>query len=379
MQKKSIYMHYFIIYMFLLVLFSACSNAKSEKKSEKINRDSTATTEITTVNAIIIEKKLFSYEIKANGKIEAQTHAELRFKNGGYLAQVLVSNGQFVGAGQAVAILETADQTLALRKAQNQKNINYEEYIKEVTDFGGNPTLPNGGIDPLLHERIRTRKNLTTADLQIEEANLNIGYTTLRSPVGGVVADLILKRGNFISPTQTACIVYSPQTLELTLDVLETELALLQKGQKAEIKAIGKAGKVYQAFVADINPRVNNSGMVKVKLAIQNAEGLFVGMNASATIFVPQKETLIIPREAIVIRSGKKVVFTEEKNLAKWHYIVTGLENNKEVEVTEGLVVGEKVITTNNLQLAHDSPIIAPNQAKNSQNELKEENKPKNK
>ena len=344
----------------LIFLLTSCKTDKpatQEISKENITKK-TAETEITTVSTVSADKKLFSYQIRANGKIEAQNHAEMRFKFGGYLSAICVSNGQYVAAGQLLATLETSDQNISLKKAQNQKNINYELYIKEVTDYGGNPTLPNGGIDPLLHERIRTRNNLTTADLQIEEAKNNLSFSQLKSPFAGVIADFNLKQGNFINPNQVACVVYSSGSLELVVDVLETELSMLQKGQKASIKTISKASKTYESIISDINPRVNNNGMVKVKLRILNPESLFVGMNATATIFVPQKETISVPREAIVMRSGKKVVFTEENKLAKWHYVITGLENTQEIEITEGLKIGEKVIISNNLQLAHDSPVV---------------------
>ena len=66
----------------------------------------------------------------------------------------------------------------------------------------------------------------------------------------------------------------------------------------------------------------------------------------------------MVAKEAIVMKSGKPVVFTEENGLAKWNYVSTGRENGKEIEILSGIKAGQNVIVSNNLQLAHDAPII---------------------
>ena len=58
-----------------------------------------------------------------------------------------------------------------------------------------------------------------------------------------------------------------------------------------------------------------------------------------------------------MILSGKKVVFTEENGLVKWHYVAIGLDNGEEIEILEGLKENEKVIISKSLQLNYDSPV----------------------
>jgi hypothetical protein len=51
------------------------------------------------------------------------------------------------------------------------------------------------------------------------------------------------------------------------------------------------------------------------------------------------------------------VVFTIEKNESKWNYVEVGKDNGEEVEILDGIEAGSTVITTNNLQLAHQAPV----------------------
>lgn len=342
----------------LLGLFSACSKTSDAAQETGMQpKPMNEEAELAEVRILPLEMQVFDYQIEAAGKIESANLAELRFRQPGFISKIYLQNGQSVRPGETIAELDNVEQLLNLRKAENQYAIAREAYIRELVEFGGNHLKPDVGIDPELHERIKHRSGLHTATLEIEQAKLNLEFCKLQSPVAGIIADMQLRSGNFIGATQAACAVYAPDRLELVLDVLESELPLLQKGQRARLYAIGRPGEYYEALVSDINPRVAGNGMLKVRLQILNPRNLYVGMNARATIFVPQHRTLAVPREAVVLRSGKKVVFTEENGQAKWNYVSTGLENVNLVEVIEGLKSGDRVIIDNNLQLAHNSPV----------------------
>ena len=68
-------------------------------------------------------------------------------------------------------------------------------------------------------------------------------------------------------------------------------------------------------------------------------------------------EKLIVPKSAVVLRSGRQVVFTLEKGKALWNYVQTGLENMELYTIEDGLKEGDTVITTGNLNLAHETPV----------------------
>lgn len=341
-------------FIFLAFIFSCSSNSESIKESPTAKLGE----EVLEVEVLPALRKNFTYSLQSNGKAEAREQAVLQFRSSGYVKQVLVQNGQFVQAGQKIALLDDREAQLALQKAKNRKAVAYEEYIKELIDFGGNPALPDGGISKELNERILIRKGVQEAELQIKEAELQIQFLTLLAPFSGIIADLSLKAGNFVSPSQAVCTLYS-NALQAVVEVLETEINTLKIGQKAEVNLLGcnEASCKMQATISEINPKVGTNGLFKVKLDLHNPKNVFLGANLQVKIFVPQKEALVIPKKAIVIRSGKKVVFTEEQGLAKWHYVNTGLDNGEEIEILEGLKENEKVIVSNNLQLNHDSPV----------------------
>lgn len=73
----------------------------------------------------------------------------------------------------------------------------------------------------------------------------------------------------------------------------------------------------------------------------------------------------MVPKTAVVLRSGRQVVFTLREGKAQWNYVQTGLENMTEYTVTgDGLEEGAQVIVTGNVNLAHETPVRVVGQKK---------------
>jgi RND family efflux transporter MFP subunit len=349
-----------IITLFISSLLVACSSGNSSTENTEEN-PTTETKKIssdtqTEVQVVSLQSKAFLYSVALQGKIEAQAQSELRFRQSGTITQLNIRNGQNISAGQTVAELDKKALELALAKAQNQVDARTSDYqdrlLQQRIDL-----KDENEISKELRRSFKISSGLVDAEIALKEAQLALSESSLKSPISGIVANLDFKKHQYISPDKALCTVYSSGQLEVVGEVLESEVGQLSIGQKATVEAvIGKQS--FEAVLQEINPSVNAKGLVKIRLRLLNTQGLLVGMNVQANIQVPRQQTLIVPKEAIVIRSGKKVVFTVgEDGLAKWNYVETGLENQNEVEITKGLKGGEKVIITNNLQLAHDAPV----------------------
>ena len=107
------------------------------------------------------------------------------------------------------------------------------------------------------------------------------------------------------------------------------------------------------------------NGLVKVKALVNAGGKLFSGMNVRVSVRRSLGERLVIPKSAVVLRSGKQVVFTLKDGKAMWNYVNTGLENATECVVSDksqkgiedGLLEGDTVIVTGNLNLAHEAEV----------------------
>ena len=150
--------------------------------------------------------------------------------------------------------------------------------------------------------------------------------------------------------------------MEADFTVLESELPLIKAGDRVEITPYSDAASRYTGRITEINPLVDEKGMVRVRAAVNGQGKLFSGMNVRVSVHRSLGKQLVIPKSALVLRTGKQVVFTLQGGKAIWNYVQTGLENSDSYTVTgEELQEGDTVIVTGNVNLAHEAPVKVVN------------------
>lgn len=303
----------------------------------------------------------FVLQSAATGLVRAPAQSKLSFRISGTIQQINVGNGIAVAAGQVMARLDDHDQRMNLRLALDQVAEVQVQLRALIAEYGGRET-DTASLKPNARAYVLTKSGYYKAQTALASARQQLDYTVLRAPYAGLVANLSAKPYNFITSYEPFCTLLSRSGLLVEFSVLESELGAVQVGQPVRIMPVAIPGRSYAGRVSEINPFVNGQGLVLVKATLQQPDArLFEGMNARVVLEQRLAGQIIIPRSAVVERSGRKVVFTVEGGLAKWHYVTITHENDTEVAISDGLKAGEQVITSGSLNLAHDAPVTVQN------------------
>jgi RND family efflux transporter MFP subunit len=348
----------FLLQVFVLMFILSCEDVKtpSEEESLNTNRDSTglSTTEVGTQR---IDEGLFTYRVEATGKLQSLSDYTVVAEAGGMLEFFPVKTGSRLTAGQVIARFSTEAIQLKMERAKLQVFNAQKEYESQLLGY---EKLLQGISDAEkadIKEKLRISTGLAPALQDIKEAEFELAKAVIKAPFSGIAANVLVRQGEQVKPGMELCRLYNPAQLVMAAKILETDLGLIQPNIAATIYPLGAEKPVY-AKLYSINPLVDENGMVTVHLLLQGGgQRLFVGMNARAEISAPATRALTVPRDALVYRGGRAVVFTYVDGLAKWNYVTTRRDNGSEVEVTEGLKPGDEVIVSNNIQLAHDAPV----------------------
>lgn len=340
-------------FLFFLLISISCVNKKEieEEDPQRLRNEIPAT----AVQTVMAQREPFEYLIRASGKVQSLIDVQIQCKTTGIIKHVFVTNGSMVRKGALLAELENEKQTLQLEKARvqlDEKKVAYSDQILSYTKSDDSLKFQKA------KENIRITGGLASAEIAYREAMLEYENTFIRATVTGIVSNLEGGAGSALAAGQVFCQVYDPDKLVVISDVLEADALKLYTGASAEITTLSETTGKVKAILKEINLRVDeNTNLVKVILQLTSSKNLFPGMSVQATLKVPYDKNIIVPKEAVVIRSGRQVVFTAENGLAKWNYVTVGRENGKEIEILEGLKENQSVIITNNLQLAHDAPL----------------------
>lgn len=340
-------------------LLAACS----ETKMENTEKEGVETVLPSKPNEVTVEKlalKEFDHELVSNGKVVAREYADLYFRSGEVVAQVWVKNGQRVRRGEKLAELDLSRLNNALAQRKNALAQASLEMQDVLIGQGYAPDRLDAVPADVL-QLARVKSGYEGAKAQADAAEQELREATLAAPFDGVVANLFDRAYSMAKTSEPFCRIIRTAAMEVDFTVLESELPLIKVGDRVEVLPYAAATGTRQGSISEINPLVDENGMVRVRARIEGSDKLFDGMNVRVSVKRSVGRQLVVPKTAVVIRSGKQVLFTLKDGKAMWNYVHTGLENLNEYTLVDweadGLKEGMTVIVTGNVNLAHEAPV----------------------
>ncbi|MDR1201200.1 MAG: efflux RND transporter periplasmic adaptor subunit, partial [Tannerellaceae bacterium] len=328
----------------LLTCITACSGDKKEADDEQgvetLLPD--MTNEVTIMELHLSD---FNHELISNGKLSARQFVDLTFESAETIAEIYVKNGDRVEKGQKLAELASFrlhNKTMQAKDALDKAKLE----LQDVLIGQGYALEDSAKVPDATMQLVRTKSGYSQALVQYELALYEEEHAVLKAPFDGVVANLFAKPLNTSSTADVFCTIIDPRSLEASFTILEGELALVRTGDKVEVTPFSLPGEKTEGRISEINPLVDANGMVQVKATIAHTGKLFEGMNVRISIQRLVGKQLAVTKEAVVLRSGRQVVFTLADKKAYWNYVQTGLENAGYYTITEGLKEGDIVITS---------------------------------
>jgi RND family efflux transporter MFP subunit len=210
------------------------------------------------------------------------------------------------------------------------------------------------------------------AEVRLQQAQLRMQRATVRAPFGGRVANLEVVPGQYATPGTELVTVVDLDPIEVDVSVLEAELGYLTEGRRASVTFAAFPGETFVGRVETINPIVDaeqRTGRVTVVLANPGGR-IKPGMYAEVALDAESyPDRLMVPRAALLERGEgvrRTMLFVyepdgEDQGLAKWRYVMPGVENERFVEIVpsdEGTVEpGEIVLIDGHHYLAHDTRV----------------------
>ncbi|MCM1111013.1 MAG: efflux RND transporter periplasmic adaptor subunit [Clostridium sp.] len=342
-----------------LLATASCAGLQSGSDTGSEPRDSVTAApadKITEVTVAELTPRTFSHEIVANGRIGAREKADLRFQTQGLVSAIYVRNGQHVAKGTKIATQDAYKLQNQLEKDRNAVASARLELQDVIIGQGYDPEhLETVPAEVMRLARIKS--GLQQAELAVAATERELAEATLVAPIGGTVVNLKTKPNNMSPASDPFCSIINEAGMDVEFSVLESELPMVAPGDRVSVAPFS-GGESRPGTVTEINRMVDDNGMVRVMATVSGGGGLIDGMNVRVRIKRAVEEALVVPKTAVVLRSGRQVVFTLDGNRAMWNYVTTGLENLDEYTIVEGLEPGVTVITSGNVNLAHESPVV---------------------
>jgi len=330
-----------ILLLLILITVGLGARVKNEKSRLREEKSNAVSQERPPVNVVVQElvPTLLRDRLNLPGMIEPWESLEILAEVRGRVKKVLVEEGDHVNRGDQLVQLDTRDY-------ENTRNSIQAEYNLALTNLKRLSALRDQEIIAQSeYDSIKARVESLEANLAIAELQLTRCY--IRSSISGIVNKLPAKNGLYLAVGDPVATVLDIDKVKVIVGIPETDVAAVGKINRFEVNIEALQNRKISGakhFLA-VAPE-SQAQVYRLELSVPNSsEDILPGMFARVEIIKEEfAKALAIPLYAVISRDNKHFVYLEEDNTAKLQEVRLGILDGWQVQITEGLAPGQRVI-----------------------------------
>lgn len=372
----------------LSLMFFACGNKTQQTGGGGFGANAPAP----TLKVMTLQARSVTLNTEYPASIQGRQNIEIRPKVDGFVEKIYVDEGSVVKKGQLLFKINNPQY------AQDERTA--EAGIKTAEADVNTARLQVAKVKPLVEKDIISHYELESAQLTLqtkeaafaqaraalENARINAGYTTITSPVDGVIGSLPYKLGSLVNSTtaEPLTTVYNTSTIYAYFAMNEKQLLDFSRDSTSNaslssrlknmpaVTLILSDGTIYDHLgkIETVNGLINTAtGSANVRAGFVNPRGL-LRTGSSATVRIPKvlNDVLVVPQNVTYELQDKHFVYTVDAQNKITNVAITVMDQavGQYYIVTGGVKAGDKIVAegANNLR---DGTQIKPVEANTDQ------------
>jgi membrane fusion protein (multidrug efflux system) len=296
------------------------------------------------------------------GRAAAVDKVELRARVKGFLGPRKFKDGDMVKEGQVLFLIEpepyqaAVDQKIAQRDAAKAALTNADVQLYRAEELLRSKTGTQVTYDQRLSEQLQAKAQLEDAGAQLRDAQIQLSYTQIKSPIDGRIGRASVSPGNIVGPDSgVLATVVSENPIRVLFSITQRELLDARRdstagGDTLVVRLRLADGSLYKDkgkldFI-DVTADAKTDGQM-VRAVFDNKDGVLTDGQTVRVIVEGEKVPTVVavPQAAIAQdQTGPYLFIVNDKNVAEQKRVKTGVARDGLVAITEGLKAGEKVI-----------------------------------
>jgi membrane fusion protein (multidrug efflux system) len=319
------------------------------------------------VSTVTITPHAVSFPEDYVGETEAINAVEIRPRVGGMLEKRVPIEGERVKAGDLLFIIDRQPYIAALAQAKAALAQNEAALAQSRRDLERAKSLSE--IDAVSLQELdaavaKNQANLASIDAgraTVRNAELNLGYAVITSPIDGVMGRALLRQGGMVTANNTLLTtVYQNDRMYVNFSVSEQRLLSMQRQLGRAPSQDSRSPPPFRIFLADgseyplaprlnfIDPAVDNrTGTLALRLEVDNPQQLLHAGQFARVQVVAQQDpnAIVVPQRAVQDLQGKNYVWiVDASGHAQQRDVRMGPRVGSDWQVQEGLKAGDVVI-----------------------------------
>lgn len=367
-------------YLIPLILIACQAGDKQDAPAQ--SQAATTANQAMTVQAVTVRKHNVPNIIELPGRVEPVRQAEVRARVTGIVQKRLYEEGTDVTEGQALFNIDPREMkaNLAQVKASLQRAEATAANARAVVDRFENlvelQAISQQEYDSAVAASREAEASVIQIKAQIDSANLQVGYTTVRAPIAGRARRANVTEGALVSageatlmtqieqldPVYVTVAQSSSKVLEIRRAIADGTIEVDENGQ-TKVELFFGDGSPYSepGYVDFLDFSVNETtGTVNLRAEFPNPDNILLpGEFVHARFYVgSRRDGLSVPQSAVSIaESGASVFIVNAEGKVQAKPVELGPMDGQEWVIESGLSAGDQVITSNIQQLRPGTPV----------------------
>ena len=313
------------------------------------------------------------------GRIRAQQFVEVHARVEGYLEQMLFAEGTHVNKGQTLFVIDPKLYRARANRARAQLNKARAQALKAERDLNRiRPLYEQNAASQLDLDNAIAAYESAAADVKVSEADLTqaemtLGYTTVRSPISGYISERSADIGTLVGPGGQSLLatVVKSDTVRVdfsmtALDYLRSKARNVNLGHKDStrkwdpyitVTLADDSQYPFRGLVDFADPQVDpRTGTFSVRAEMPNPEHVLLpGQFTKVKLLLDVRENaVVVPSKALVIEKGGAYLFVvRPDSIVEKRFVETGPELGNSIVIERGLVRGEDIVTEGYHKVSH--------------------------
>lgn len=361
-----------IVIVVLALIFGRMLLSKMDKIKTGKMRAASRTPAVTVAD---VDEEMVQRQFTATARVAAKYRVDVLARISGYLTKSYFKEGDYVKAGQLLFEIEPQEYQFAATKAKaslDNAQAQYAYYQKQLARYQElvkQDYVARSDYDSILSQRDAYRAQVENAKSAYRDAQRNLGYTKVKSPVNGRVGIITVTVGNYVSMNSGALTTinsYEPMYVTFPLESKDyAELVRIDKSANInrDVEFIFSSGEKYKfKGIQDFhdNKIDESTGTITMRATFQNPDdSLIQGDFGRVILYSKLKDTVpVVPQEATMEnQEGRYVYVLDKDNIPKMSYIKTQGEVDGKWVVSSGVKKGDRIVTGGLQKVVPGSPV----------------------
>ena len=309
--------------------------------------------QLPTVTVIVPGRQQVARTLSATGTLAARRDLPVGVPGeGGQIVRVMVEPGQWVRAGQTLAVIDRSVQSQEAAQIAAQIQVAQadlrlaENELQRAQALVSRGFVSQADVDRKRATRDAAAARVRVAQAQLAGARARIGRLDVRAPAAGLVLDRNVEAGQVVSAGSGPLFrIAQNGEMEMVARLPQTDLATLGVGVPATVTPVGSE-RSYQGSIWQISPIIDPaSRQGEARISIPYDRVLRPGGFASAQIVSGAVNAPLLPESAVLTDdSGNYVLIVGPNNAVQRRAVRVGTVNDQGVVIAEGLEGTEQVV-----------------------------------